>query len=120
MRPFPGVRVIAAVLLLGAATSGCNTPGRSVRAWIETREADGDIVAGATVTVDGRPLGLTDQRGLYRLKIRRRVGAEVSLLISDERDPARTWSGTFTVGTDGGPQGHPGGRIRVVVPEASR
>lgn len=103
-------------LTCALVSSGCETTGRSVRAWIESRTPDGAIIAGATVTVDGQPLGLTDQRGLFRLKIRRNVGSRVAVSILDETpEPDTLWSGTFTVGTDGMPVEFAGGRIIAVL-----
>lgn len=93
----------------------CRPTGRSVRAWIESRDPAGQIVAGATVDVDGQPLGLTDQRGLFRLKIRRSVGTRVELGVHEERAGGFAWSGSFTVGTDGQPVESPGGRIVAVL-----
>lgn len=96
--------------------SGCQPTGRSVRAWIESRTPEGNIVAGATVTIDGQPLGMTDQRGLFRLKIRRNVGTRVAVSIVDETpDPDTAWTGGFTVGTDGMPVEFAGGRIVAVL-----
>ncbi len=103
-----------ATLLSFALALACQPKGRSVRAWIESRDRNGAIVAGATVEVDGVPLGLTDARGLYRLKIRRRVGDVVRLTLYDERaglPPSGAWSGAFTVGTNGAPVEFAGGRI---------
>lgn len=100
----------------GVLASGCQPTGRSVRAWIESRTADGNIVAGATVTIDGQPLGMTDQRGLFRLKIRRSVGTRVAVSILDETpDPDTEWIGSFTVGTNGMPVEFAGGRIIAVL-----
>lgn len=108
--------VLLCATLAALASGGCETTGRSVRAWIESRTPDGAIVAGATVTVDGQPLGMTDQRGLFRLKIRRNVGSRVAVSILDEAtDPDTQWSGTFTVGTDGMPVEFAGGRIVAVL-----
>lgn len=91
-----------------------------MRAWVEARDESGRSVAGATVAIDGRLVGITDHRGLFRVKIRRRVGTPVSLTVVEEQSPVRTWSGTFTVGTNGGPAGNPGGRIlAVLLPDAA-
>lgn len=100
---------IAAAALVGA----CDTPsGRSVRTWIEARDAEGETVAGAEVSVDGRPLGITDHRGMFRVKVRRHVGASVAVSVVDE-EPPQYWSGAFEVGTNGGVAG--GGDRLVVV-----
>lgn len=106
-------------LLLLFLIAGCQPQGRSVRAWVESRDPDGQIVAGASVLVDGQPAGMTDQRGLFRLKIRRRVGAKVTLVVQRERDDT-TWIGGFTVGTNGAPVEHTGGRIIAVLPKVTR
>jgi hypothetical protein len=102
-------------LLLALSFVACRPTGRSVRAWIESRDPAGQIVAGATVDVDGQPFGLTDQRGLFRLKIRRSVGTRVALEVHEERAGGFAWSGSFTVGTDGQPVESPGGRIVAVL-----
>ena len=96
------------------AAAGCNAPGRSVRTLIEVRDAQGETVAGATVAIDGRPQGLTDHRGLFRVKARRRVGDTVGVIVRDESDPPRMWSGSFVLGTHGGPAGG-GDRLLVVL-----
>lgn len=83
-----------------------------MRTWIEARDAAGETVAGATVTVDGRPLGMTDHRGLFRVKVRRRVGTVVGLTVVDE-EPPQFWVGAFVVGTHGGPAGS--SRDRLIV-----
>ena len=91
--------VIAAAAILLAA---CETPsGRAVRTWIEARDAAGETVAGAEVSVDGRPLGITDHRGMFRVKVRRYVGASVGVIVVDE-EPPQYWSGSFTVAPNGG------------------
>ena len=83
-----------------------------MRTWIEARDAAGETVAGATVTVDGRPLGMTDHRGLFKVKLRRRVGTVVRLTVFDE-DPPQFWTGAFVVGTHGGPAGSTSDRLVV-------
>src|SRR5574341_221183 len=92
----------AAVVLALLASAACKPQGRSVRAWIETRDPQGAIVAGATVNVDGQALGVTDQRGLFRLKIRRSVGTKVALVVESARGDS-VWVGSFVVGTNGEP-----------------
>lgn len=99
------------MLLLAA---GCDTPGRSVRTWLEVHDRDGRTVAGAAVTIDGRPLGITDHRGMFRVKIRRHTGDDVAVRVVDE-EPAQFWEGTFTVGTHGGPAGVTSDRLIVVL-----
>jgi len=106
---------VRAVLLIAVAAliAACETPsGRSVRTWIEARDARGETVAGAEVSVDGRPLGITDHRGMFRVKVRRHIGTDVGVAVVDE-EPAQWWSGAFTVGTNGGIAG--GGDRLVVV-----
>jgi len=110
-------RIAVLLLLLLLLVAGCQPQGRSVRAWIESRDPDGRIVAGASVHVDGQPAGMTDQRGLFRLKIRRRVGSSVNLVV---QNPTGMWVGTFTVGTNGEPVEHDGGRITAVLPGGER
>lgn len=109
------LRRIAGLLLALAFAAGCRAPGRSVRAWVEARDESGHSVAGATVAVDGRLVGITDHRGLFRVKIRRRVGTPVALMVVEEASPVRSWTGSFTVGTNGGPAGNPSGRILAVL-----
>ncbi len=104
------------VLLVLLAFTACQPQGRSVRAWIESRDPDGRIVAGASVYVDGQPAGMTDQRGLFRLKIRRRVGSTVNLVVQRDSGESLTWTGSFTVSTSGMPVEHAGGRIVAVLP----
>lgn len=101
--------MVAAAQLLPA----CETPGRSVRTWIEARDPDGETVAGAEVSVDGRPLGITDHRGMFRVKVRRHVGSSVGVVVADD-EPAQFWTGAFTVGTNGGAAGA-GDRLVVVL-----
>lgn len=98
----------------------CNPVDRSVRAWIESRDAKGSIIAGATVEIDGQAVGLTDRRGLYRVKIRRRVGDKVALHLYEDGAPTRSWQGAFTVNSAGSPAETQGGRvIAVLVPGES-
>ena len=105
------------VLAFTLFTGACAPPGRSVRAWIESRDAAGRIIAGATVSIDGQPLGMTDPSGQFRMKIRRNVGSKVEVLVRDDRPGSEgdEWSGSFTVSTSGMPVEHPSGRIIVVL-----
>jgi hypothetical protein len=107
------------VLLIALVMAACNPVDRSVRAWIESRDAKGSIIAGATVEIDGQEVGMTDQRGLYRVKIRRRVGEKVSLKLYDaaprQGAPTRAWTGAFTVNSAGNPSETDGGRVVAIL-----
>lgn len=97
-------------MLVGA---GCNArPGRVVKTLVEARDGAGETVAGATVTVDGRPLGITDHRGLFRVRVRRHVGTTIDLAVIDD-DPPQFWVGAFVVGTHGRPAGSTSDRLLV-------
>ena len=67
------MRIVLGLILAIGFIAGCNPVDRSVRAWIESRDPKGNIVAGCTVEIDGQAVGMTDGRGLYRVKIRRRA-----------------------------------------------
>lgn len=116
------MRRTLAYAVLAILLTGC-TVDRSVRAWIESRAPDGTIVAGALVEIDGQPAGMTDARGLYHVKIRRRVGEKVLLRVSEivtGHERARDWAGAFTVSSAGMPVETDGGRIVAVLrPEGS-
>ena len=105
------------MLLAGALSTGCNPVDRSVRAWVESRDPKGNIVAGAIVEIDGQPAGMTDRRGLYHVRIRRHVGAQVTLHVYE--DGAHSWSGAFTVNSSGTPAETRGGRIIATLPGGS-
>ena len=111
------MRTLHAAIVAGAfaASAACNPVDRSVRAWIESRDTAGAIVAGARVEIDGQPSGLTDARGLYRVKIRRRVGEKIQLHVSEEGPELREWSGFFTVSSAGTPSETRGGRVIAVL-----
>lgn len=109
------LRIAAAALWIAAAIPACDAPGRSVRTWLEVHDPNGRTVAGAAVAIDGRPLGITDHRGLFRVKIRRHVGAEVDVRVVDDGTPAQFWEGSFTVGTNGGPAGVTSDRLQVTL-----
>lgn len=106
----------AAALLLLAVLPACDTRGLSVRTWIEVHDAAGRTVPGAAVAIDGRPLGITDHRGMFRVKIRRHVGSQVTVLVvADERVPAQFLEFSFTVGTNGDPAGLASDRLVVTL-----
>lgn len=105
----------AAALLLLAVLPACNTRGRSVRTWIEVHDPAGRTVPGAAVVIDGRPLGITDHRGMFRVKIRRHVGSPVAVRVVDEGEPAQFLEFSFTVGTNGGPAGLASDRLVVTL-----
>jgi hypothetical protein len=96
------------------AVSACNQEDRSVRAWIETRDPQGKIVSGVLVEIDGKAAGATDERGIYQVIIRRPVGFQVQLHLTEEasqRNPQRVWNGSFTVNSAGVPTETSGGRL---------
>src|SRR5919201_1978129 len=96
-----GVRlgVIATVALLVAACSG-----QQVQLEVKAR-MDGQPAPGATVLVDGQPLGVTDGAGVLVKPITRNAGAEVEVLVSRELPGHRItpWKTTFLLklGKDG-------------------
>src|ERR671934_1211707 len=96
-----GVRlgIVAATALLVAACSG-----QQVQLEIKAR-MDGQPAPGATVLVDGKPLGVTDGAGVLVKPITRNAGAEVEVLVSRELPGHRItpWKTTFLVklGKDG-------------------
>src|SRR5438552_5422702 len=75
-----GVRlgIIAATALLVAACSG-----QQVQLEIKAR-MDGQPAPGASVLVDGKPLGVTDSAGVLVKPITRNAGAEVEVLVTRE------------------------------------
>ena len=100
------MRVIPlAPLFFLAVLTGCSG-NRRVEAWVESRDPSGRIVPGATVEVDGQEVGLTDERGLYKVKIDRKVGERVRLSVFREAGAGSAesiWQIVFTVGTNGHP-----------------
>src|SRR5437762_3118179 len=75
-----GIRlgIIAATALLVAACSG-----QQVQLEIKAR-MDGQPAPGASVLVDGKPLGVTDSAGVLVKPITRNAGAEVEVLVTRE------------------------------------
>ena len=75
-----GVRlgIIAATALLVAACSG-----QQVQLEVKAR-MDGQPAPGATVTVDGKPLGVTDGSGVLVKPVTSRAGAEHEVIVSRE------------------------------------
>ena len=93
-----GITAAAVTLLLAACS------GQQVQLEVKAR-MDGQPAPGATVVVDGKPLGATDSAGVLAKPITRNAGAEVEVVVSRELPGHRItpWKTTLMVklGKDG-------------------
>ncbi|HEX7126452.1 MAG TPA: PEGA domain-containing protein [Thermodesulfobacteriota bacterium] len=89
------MRILMAALLAGVLTlAGCGRDEVTVKLTVTAKGADGGAVAGANVTVGGRPVGATDRAGTIAVEERRLPGEEVPVTV--EHGGAR-WHGSFVV-----------------------
>lgn len=86
---------VFSLLLAALALGAC---GQKLELEVKAR-TDGKPAADAKVTVDGELLGTTDAQGMFKQQIRKKAGAEASVVVAKELPGYRIepWSSNFLV-----------------------